>query len=429
MVQTHGAKAWKIYKPLAGEGLPSRSSGDLSPSELPGEPALEVVLRAGEFLFLPRGWIHWGRAVGTEGSCHVTISTYQRWTFAALASELCATAADQPFPLVGTRDTFRPDPLLRAGLPVGLGQAHGTFGTFTRTAAVHRGPRNHLRRTLAKGLRALADAVEQEGGAGGLVPMAVDSLHRDFVEHRLPPHPSQLPFEEEVRDRNPFMRAWPPLLGDKLVELAFSRYQPGYECDLALFKVASEWISFEMLPDTVGVRRPAGQPGGSRRNAGSFPFRVRTCLHNDRRTHMVEPAQADEDEDEDEGEGGAEEEEEDSAEEEEEEGEHRTSWGSADFEADGPPERSMHQLWKELASPELFMCEGVNLTRLVKTFFLRQEDGEWKKGGMAKARARALEFVRGTLVPMGVLYVSYGFPDEDMDRIFGRSKKPRRGTR
>ena len=89
----------------------------------------------------------------------------------------------------------------------------------------------------------------------------------------------------------------------------------------------------------------------------------------------------------------------------------------------------MHQLWKELASPELFRREGMNLARLVKTFFLRQEDGEWKAGGMAKARARALEFVRGTLVPMGVLYVSVGFPDEDMDKIFRRSKKPRRGTR
>ena len=89
----------------------------------------------------------------------------------------------------------------------------------------------------------------------------------------------------------------------------------------------------------------------------------------------------------------------------------------------------MHQLWVELASPELFRWEGMNLARLVKTFFLRQEDGEWKEGGMAKARARALEFVRGTLVPMGVLYVSVGFPDEDMDKIFRRSKKPRRGTR
>ena len=131
---------------------------------------------------------------------------------------------------------------------------------------------------------------------------------------------------------------------------------------------------------------------------------------------MVEPAQADEDEDEGEG----------SAEEEEEEGEHRTSWGSADFEADGPPDgRSMHQLWVELASPELFMRKGMNLARLVKTFFLRQEDGEWKEGGMAKARARALEFVRGTLVPMGVLYVSVGFPDEAIEVL----KKPRRGTR
>ena len=146
---------------------------------------------------------------------------------------------------------------------------------------------------------------------------------------------------------------------------------------------------------------------------------------------MVEPAQDDED-DEGEGEGSAE---------EEEEGEPPTSWGFADFVAEGPPERSMHQLWVELASPE---SEGVTLTRMVKTFFLRREDGEWKEGGMAKAKARALEFVRGTLVPMGVLYVSVGREGNGrraealvqrgpkmMDKIaqFRQNKKPRRGTR
>ena len=58
---------------------------------------------------------------------------------------------------------------------------------------------------------------------------------------------------------------------------------------------------------------------------------------------------------------------------------------------------------------------------------------------MAKARARALDFVRGTLVPMGVLYVSVGYPHEVMmDKLARRdpvavlarlNKKPRRGTR
>lgn len=39
---------------------------------------MEVVLRAGDLLYLPRGTVHKGEAVEGEWSHHLTISTYQK---------------------------------------------------------------------------------------------------------------------------------------------------------------------------------------------------------------------------------------------------------------------------------------------------------------------------------------------------------------
>ncbi len=42
-----------------------------------GRPVLEVTLRPGDALYLPRGAVHEARTCGPSESCHVTISTYQ----------------------------------------------------------------------------------------------------------------------------------------------------------------------------------------------------------------------------------------------------------------------------------------------------------------------------------------------------------------
>lgn len=46
---------------------------------------MELVLRAGDLLYLPRGTIHKGEAVEGEASHHLTISTYQKLRGAARA--------------------------------------------------------------------------------------------------------------------------------------------------------------------------------------------------------------------------------------------------------------------------------------------------------------------------------------------------------
>ena len=44
----------------------------------PGEPLMELVLKQGDLLYLPRGTVHKGEAVEGEESHHLTISTYQK---------------------------------------------------------------------------------------------------------------------------------------------------------------------------------------------------------------------------------------------------------------------------------------------------------------------------------------------------------------
>lgn len=52
---------------------------------------MEVVLKEGDVLYMPRGTIHQAAAQDTD-SAHLTISTYQRWTWGDLASNLMQQA-------------------------------------------------------------------------------------------------------------------------------------------------------------------------------------------------------------------------------------------------------------------------------------------------------------------------------------------------
>ena len=71
-----------MYNPLNGFALPNAPSEDLNQEEI-GEPILEVVLEVGDVLYVPKGIIHQALAQN-EDSVHLTISTYQRWTWGDL---------------------------------------------------------------------------------------------------------------------------------------------------------------------------------------------------------------------------------------------------------------------------------------------------------------------------------------------------------
>ena len=76
ILQLEGKKRWKIYHPVL--PLPRDSSRDFNASEL-SEPIMDVVLEAGDVLYMPRGWIHQAVTLrDNEHSLHLTVSTMVR---------------------------------------------------------------------------------------------------------------------------------------------------------------------------------------------------------------------------------------------------------------------------------------------------------------------------------------------------------------
>jgi lysine-specific demethylase/histidyl-hydroxylase NO66 len=88
--QTAGEKRWRLYQPWQGFALPAQSSADLPESRI-GAPTMDITLRPGDVLYMPRGVIHQA-AAQQEDSTHLTISTYQRWTWGDLASSVIQQA-------------------------------------------------------------------------------------------------------------------------------------------------------------------------------------------------------------------------------------------------------------------------------------------------------------------------------------------------
>ena len=70
VLQVSGSKRWLVYEPVL--ELPLREQRYGRELGAPGEPVLEVELRAGDTLYLPRGWLHQALTSRTD-SLHLTI--------------------------------------------------------------------------------------------------------------------------------------------------------------------------------------------------------------------------------------------------------------------------------------------------------------------------------------------------------------------
>jgi hypothetical protein len=92
IAQTSGSKVWKLYEPAFPAPLDGQSyrtvvaQGDRERLEQQ-TPALEVTLRAGDVLWVPRGWVHSGRSVD-DHSLHVTFGLNPDTPLWLLASAL-----------------------------------------------------------------------------------------------------------------------------------------------------------------------------------------------------------------------------------------------------------------------------------------------------------------------------------------------------
>lgn len=80
ILQAEGSKRWQVYKPLPDQILPRVSSRDFTPDEI-GPPILDVVLKPGDLLYLPRGTIHQAQSLPGTHSLHITVSANQKRTW------------------------------------------------------------------------------------------------------------------------------------------------------------------------------------------------------------------------------------------------------------------------------------------------------------------------------------------------------------
>ena len=111
VLQIEGEKRWTIHAPVHPSPLRSQPwtdrRGDVEAAAR-AEPVLDEVLRPGDCLYLPRGYLHAATALGGV-STHLTIGVHS-WTRHALAEQLLAVALDR----------LGEDEEVRGSLPLGV---------------------------------------------------------------------------------------------------------------------------------------------------------------------------------------------------------------------------------------------------------------------------------------------------------------------
>jgi hypothetical protein len=76
-LQVAGEKRWLVYEPVL--ELPLKDQRYRPELGGPGEPVLDVTLRAGDTMYLPRGWLHQALTSGSD-SLHITVGVnVRRW--------------------------------------------------------------------------------------------------------------------------------------------------------------------------------------------------------------------------------------------------------------------------------------------------------------------------------------------------------------
>jgi bifunctional lysine-specific demethylase and histidyl-hydroxylase NO66 len=111
VLQVAGEKHWRIHEPVLPDPLRTQPWTDRAAevaAAAEGEPVIDAVLRPGDVLYLPRGYLHAATALG-DISAHLTIGIHPvtRWAAAETVLDLLRTVAPQ-------------DPELRRSLPLGV---------------------------------------------------------------------------------------------------------------------------------------------------------------------------------------------------------------------------------------------------------------------------------------------------------------------
>ncbi|XP_049763827.1 ribosomal oxygenase 1 isoform X1 [Schistocerca cancellata] len=174
VMQIEGKKHWRVYSPRSEkEVLPRFSSQNLTQEEL-GEPLLDVVLTAGDILYFPRGFIHQANTVPGEHSLHITLSSYQRHSWADILEKMLPAALS-----VATEETVD----FRRGLPVDYLQYMGVAHS-DKTG-------DERREAFITQLHQLFDKLWEHLP----IDAAVDQMAKEFMHDAFPP----VLTEEEVK--------------------------------------------------------------------------------------------------------------------------------------------------------------------------------------------------------------------------------------
>ena len=200
VLQIEGEKRWQIHAPvheapLRDQPWTDRRAAVERRAEEP--PLIEAVLRPGDCLYLPRGFLHAATALGTV-STHLTIGVHS-WTRYALAEQLLAEALR----------TVAQDPPLRASLPLGV-----DFGDLTALAGRDRPDPGRAGRgacsgwTMIKLSRTLQQAARGTQRAAPIGPLRqLRDAERDRRRHR---HRAAQPSGRDARPaRRPHRGAQP----------------------------------------------------------------------------------------------------------------------------------------------------------------------------------------------------------------------------
>lgn len=165
ILQTEGKKHWRIYKPRAeNETLPRTSSKNFDQNEI-GDPIMEVILEAGDMLYFPRGYIHQGITMDGEHSLHVTVSMYQKHSWADLFEKLIPAALH-----IAIEENID----LRRGLP---------FDIYDNFGLVHSDMKSLRRVEITELIKTLFEKIQEH------LPIddAVDQMMKNYQHDALPP--------------------------------------------------------------------------------------------------------------------------------------------------------------------------------------------------------------------------------------------------
>lgn len=166
VLQIEGKKEWTLYAPRSeNEKLPRESSGNFQQNEI-GEPVFTQILEPGDLLYFPRGWIHQAKTVSNCHSLHVTLSVYQKTSYAELFEELAKQAV---------KDAIETDVSFRRGVPLDIwnqfGETHFGYKENAR--------RINIKNILTNMFQKLQNHLD--------IDAAVDKMAMKFQHDALPP--------------------------------------------------------------------------------------------------------------------------------------------------------------------------------------------------------------------------------------------------